>query len=155
MALRTVIGTVGIVLGIMGVAVGMVGVGEVIQGVADGGTYGAMVLCFGLGAFAFRGGHKMLRGGDEEGRQALGPGSASDPESIVLALAAQGGGRVTVAEVAAKSALSIEQATETLLGLSKRGMADSIVTDDGVVIYQIPGLLSAEQKALATDILDS
>ncbi len=147
-------GTVGVVLSIMGIMVGLVGVDEVVEGIADGGTCGAMLLCFGLCGFAFRGGLKALRGGETATPAALDPGGPGDPESIVLALVAQGGGLVTVPEIAAKSSLNLDQATETLLGLSNRGLADSIVTNKGVVVYQIRGLLSTEQKAVAVDILD-
>lgn len=151
--LKKIIGGIGVFFGFTGLAVGMVGLAEILQGIADGGTYGAMVFCWGLGAFSLRGGIRALKAADEPASPALAP--ARDPESIVLAIAAQGAGRVTVPEVAAKSRLTIEEATETLLALSKRAMAEAIVTEEGVVVYQIRGLLSVEQKANAIDILDS
>ena len=148
-------GTLAIVFGIIAVGVGLVGVGEVVSGVADGATWGAMFVCMGLGGFALHGGTKMLRAGSRSEPAALGPGSAQDPESIVLALAAHGGGRVTVPEIAAKSRLSVDEATVAIGELTRRGMADSIVTEGGVVVYQIRGLLSPAQKAEAIDILDA
>jgi hypothetical protein len=74
---------------------------------------------------------------------------------VILALAAQEGGRVTLAEVVAKTPLGLEQAREALDELSRRNMASSIVTEDGVELFQIKGLLGPAQKLAARDILES
>ena len=62
---------------------------------------------------------------------------------------------MTVPEVAAQSRLSLDEATVAIGELTRRGMADSIVTEGGVVVYQIRGLLSVAEKASAVDILDA
>jgi hypothetical protein len=151
--LKQIVGAIGIFIGIACIGVSLVGLEEILTGVADGGTYGAMFFLVGVGGFSVAGGRRMLVDG-AKGPKAIGPGEASDPESIVLALAAQGGGRVTVAEVAAKSPLTIDEASETVESLTRRGMADAIVTEGGVVVYQVRGLLSPAAKANAIDILE-
>lgn len=155
MAFKKIAGSIGVVLGIMMIAVGMVGVGEIIEGVADGGTYGALFMCWGVGGYALAGSRRMLKEAREGSSAALGPGEASDPESMVLKLAAAGGGRVTIAEVAAQTPLSVDEATQAVATLSRRGMAEAIVIEGGVVVYEFKGLLSLEAKTGAVDILDS
>ena len=79
---------------------------------------------------------------------------AADAVEVTLALAAKEGGRVTAIEVAAKTALTLPQAQAALKGLADQNLATSIVTDDGVELYQVKGLLALAEKLEARDILD-
>lgn len=147
--MRTVGGVVCVIVALVAFAVAMPGFAELFSGAANGGTYGALVFLLGTGSAASYGAHRALRS-----RQAPAL-PASDSTHVVLALAAQVGGRVTLAEVVAKTPLSLEQARETLDDLSRRNMASSIVTEDGIELFQIKGLLGPAQKLAARDILDT
>lgn len=130
-------------------AVAAVGVGEVIAGEATAASWGALILLVGFGTFSGVGAKRLLSAPTPKALPAV------DPESTVLAIAAAGGGRVTVIEVAAKSSLTIDEAESALTSLGARGLASSIVTEDGVVLYEIKGLLGPAEKRAAVDILDT
>lgn len=147
--MRTFGGVVCVVLAVVAFAVAMPGFAELFSGAANGGTYGALVFLLGSGSTASWGAYRLLRA---RRAPAL---PAADPTHVVLALAAREGGRVTVAEVAAKTHLSLQEARATLDELSRRDMASSIVTEGGVEIFQIKGLLGPAQKLAARDILDT
>lgn len=78
-------------------------------------------------------------------------------ESQILALAAQetARGRVTVAEVATRCAVSLDQAERALDGLTQRGHADLHITDNGDRVYVVRGFLSAEEKQKAVDVVEA
>jgi hypothetical protein len=146
--LRKLLGTVGGAFAIFCAAIATVGVGEVLAGEATAATWGTLVLLVGLGGFTASGAKRLLAA---PSRPAL-PGG--DRDSAVLALAATEGGRVTIPEVAAKTTLTLDEAHQTLQDLSRRGLAESIVTEEGVVIYEIRGLLGPAEKQAAIDLLD-
>lgn len=129
----------------MGVPVGL---GEVLSGLATGSTYGALFFLAGVGSTASWGAWRCLR---TSKRPAL---RDSDDIDLVLALAASEGGRVTLTEVAAKTTLNLLEARDALRELTSKNMATSIVTDDGVEVFHIKGLLGPGEKLAARDILD-
>lgn len=147
--MRTVGGVVCVIIALVAFAVAMPGFAELFSGAAHGGTYGALVFLLGTGSAASYGALRALRS-----RGATPALPAPDATREILALAAREGGRVTVAEVVAKTPLGLEQAREALDELSRRNMASSIVTEDGVELFQIKGLLAPAQKLAARDILE-
>jgi hypothetical protein len=148
--MRTVGGVVCVIIALVAFAVAMPGFAELFSGAANGGTYGALVFLLGTGSAASYGAFRALRSGSPPAAP-----PAADATRVILALAAQEGGRVTLAEVVAKTPLGLEQAREALDELSRRNMASSIVTEDGVELFQIKGLLGPAQKLAARDILES
>lgn len=70
-------------------------------------------------------------------------------EHWALHLASRQGGRVTAAELAADRAVAIDEATLVLNRLVAGGQATMNVTDGGVIVYEMTGLLTAEQRAAA------
>lgn len=72
-------------------------------------------------------------------------------ERRVLALAARLGGRVTIAEAAARGGLTMTESRDALEHLASQGAAEILVADDGTIVYAIAGLLSPEAKAAAAD----
>jgi hypothetical protein len=69
-------------------------------------------------------------------RQAVTRRTVEDSEKIVLQLARKRHGALTVVEVAASSALTLEQAKETLDQLNIKGFNDMDVSDAGVIVYR-------------------
>jgi hypothetical protein len=59
-----------------------------------------------------------------------------DSEKIVLKLAKKRRGALTVAEVAANSVLTLEQAKETLDQLNLKGFNEMDVSDAGIIVYK-------------------
>jgi hypothetical protein len=62
--------------------------------------------------------------------------TVEDSEKIVLKLAKKRRGALTVAEVAANSALTLEQAKETLDQLNIKGFNEMDVSDAGIIVYK-------------------
>ena len=62
--------------------------------------------------------------------------TVEDSEKIVLQLAKKRHGKLTVAEVAANSALTLEQAKETLDQLNIKGFNEMDVSDAGIIVYK-------------------
>jgi hypothetical protein len=147
--LRKVLGVGSGVVALMCFAVAAVGIAEVIAGVPDPGTWGALVFTLGLGGGASVGAYRGLRAAPS---QAALP--AVDPTQMILALAAREGGHVTAIEVAAKTSLTLAQAQAALDGLAGQNLVSSIVTEDGVELYRVKGLLAIDEKREARDILD-
>jgi cadmium resistance protein CadD (predicted permease) len=69
-------------------------------------------------------------------RQAVTRRSVEDSEKIVLQLAKKRRGSLTVAEVAANSILTLEQAKETLDQLNIKGFNEMDVSDSGIIVYK-------------------
>ena len=69
-------------------------------------------------------------------RQAVTRRAVEDSEKIVLQLAKKRHGELTVAAVAANSALSLEQAKETLGQLNIKGFNEMDVSDAGIIVYK-------------------
>jgi hypothetical protein len=69
-------------------------------------------------------------------RQAVTRRAVDDSEKIVLHLAQQHHGILTVVEVAANSTLSVEQAKATLDQLNIKGFNEMDVSDAGIIVYK-------------------
>ena len=74
-------------------------------------------------------------------------------EQIVLETARSRGGRLTVAELAATTPLTVEQAHSALEQLCRQRIAEIHYTDDLTPVYAFRGLLSEQGKASARDPL--
>lgn len=74
-------------------------------------------------------------------------------EQLVLETARARGGRLTVAELAATTSLTVEQAHAALERLCRQRIAEIHYTDDLTPVYAFRGLLSADEKASARDPL--
>lgn len=72
-----------------------------------------------------------------------------DREQLVLDLADAQGGRVTVAQVAARCDLGIDEAKAVLDRMAVHGVADLQVTDEGGLVYVFRGLGLGEQQGEA------
>jgi hypothetical protein len=77
------------------------------------------------------------------------PLSQNEREQRVLTLAAANNGRVTVAEVALRCAISVDEAKATLLHLVNTGVAETWLSE-GEAVYVFAGL-EDETKAAAQD----
>ena len=75
-------------------------------------------------------------------------------ESEVIRLARRLGGKVTVLEVVADSAMGTEAAKETLDALVTGELADIEVTESGVLVYVFPDLQHLDEKDRAKGILE-
>jgi hypothetical protein len=71
------------------------------------------------------------------------------PEQRILALASTEDGRVTVAEVAATCHLDLDEAKQELDKLVLKDAARMEVTDEGVLVYELVGFLSDDEKERA------
>lgn len=66
----------------------------------------------------------------------------AERERVVLQLAAHHHGALTVLEVVANSALTLEQAKAALDELNLQGVNQMDVSEAGVIVYRFPGALS-------------
>lgn len=74
------------------------------------------------------------------------PESADELEQRILAVARSLNGRVTVLEVAARCGVSIEDAKDALSAMSRQGVIEPALTDDGVMLYTFSGFLSSRGR---------
>ena len=77
-----------------------------------------------------------------------------DHESRLLALMRRKGGRVTLPEVSLELGIPTDDAKEALDHLVLNGVADTLVSDSGVLVFSVPGLLSDGEKMDAKGVLD-
>jgi hypothetical protein len=75
------------------------------------------------------------------------PEPAVDPEDQVLEVAKQNDGRVTAAEMAANSDLSLREADETLTGLAEQGLARMDVDNEGNNVFVFAGVGDSETQS--------
>jgi len=150
-------------LGVLGVIIGLFSsflVATAIVEIASGGD-GKTPVSVLVGIVVFFGG-SAVAGAYLARRMLRRSGRAAEPamrtevaEKRVLALAANLGGRTTIAEAAARCGLTIAQSRDVLDRLVSQGVAEILVASDGTVVYAISGLLTAEAKAAAADPLAS
>jgi hypothetical protein len=76
-------------------------------------------------------------------------------QSEVVKLAQHKGGRLTIVEIVADTALSIDQAEAALAALVERGMAEVEVTDRGLIVYVFRDLQQLPDKARSRGVLDA
>jgi hypothetical protein len=74
-------------------------------------------------------------------------------EVKILQLAKAAQGRVTPAEVAIACTVSLDQAAAELDRLVARGHAELLVTDTGDTVYELKGIMSAQEKQHAEGVL--
>jgi hypothetical protein len=149
--MRTVLGVLCTIMALMSFSVALVGLVEIVSGVATAGSYGAFGFLAGLGGLSSWGAARNFR--RRRDRAAL--AAADDPAKVILQLAAVEGGRFTVTEVVAKTPLSLPQARTALAQMSQDNMLSSVVTEQGVEVFTVHGLLGPAAKAAARDILDA
>lgn len=118
----------------------VIGIGDVFDGNNEdlGATIGATLLF----AFGLAGGGALFwvnyrRGKDEK------PSRQGQLDQQVLTIAASGDGCLTVAEVSLKMGLSLEQSKETLSRLTRAGVAEPELRDDGELVYRVRGIRDA------------
>jgi hypothetical protein len=120
-----------------------------------GGPHGAAALLlafvvFGLAPAAA--GVWLLRGPVTEAAALLAAQRAWDSE--LLRLAARRDGSLSVAEVVAHADLDPKEAEQRLDELSRRGLCELRVTEEGVVVYRFLAAPSTTHKQLAQGVLD-
>lgn len=137
--------------------IGVIGVGATIDNLASGKTAQlgmdlTMVLLFGGGGTA------LIRAGRRDAarkrgelpaaeRRALGP---RDVENAVLASARKHGGRITVTDVAADSDLTFTEAKAALDELARAGACETLVTEQGMIVYNFGEIVHAASKSEAS-----
>lgn len=72
----------------------------------------------------------------------------------LLRLARRQGGNLTVAEVVADVDLPPEEAERHLERLCLLGLAEHRVSESGVIVYRVAGLLTGREKRRAVGVLD-
>jgi len=75
-------------------------------------------------------------------------------ESEILKLAQQLGGRLTVVEVVAETAMSAPDAEAALGQLVQRGFAEPEVTDKGLIVYVVHDVQQLGSKSQSRNLLD-
>jgi hypothetical protein len=89
--------------------------------------------------------------GRSSSRQTAPPATEADRERRILRLAEHERGRVTIPEVAARCQMTIAESKTALDRLVLHQVAETQVTQAGVLVYVFPGFLSDKDKARATD----
>jgi predicted DNA-binding transcriptional regulator len=75
-------------------------------------------------------------------------------ESEILKLAQRFGGKLTVVEVVAETAMSAEDADAALGQLVQKGLAEPEVTDKGLIVYVIHDVQQLKNKQQSRGILE-
>lgn len=75
-------------------------------------------------------------------------------ESEILKLAQRFGGKLTVVEVVAETAMSAEDADAALGQLVQKGLAEPEVTDKGVIVYVIHDVQHLKGKEQSRNLLE-
>jgi len=76
-----------------------------------------------------------------------------EKEKVVLKIANEKNGHLTIAEVAMDTSLSLEESKTVLEKMSADGVAELQITDGGSLVYVFTGLISEEEKATAKEPL--
>ena len=76
-----------------------------------------------------------------------------EKEKAVLKIANEKNGRLTIAEVAMDTSLSLEESKTILEKMSADGVAELQITDGGSLVYVFTGLISEKEKATAKEPL--
>lgn len=76
--------------------------------------------------------------------------SARQIEDAVLSSARKNNGRVTVTDVAADTSLTFTEAKQALEHLAKAGACETLLTDNGLLVYNFVEIIHAHRKADAT-----
>ena len=154
--MQTLLGLVGLVVALFGALFFTIAVTELATG-GDGrtsfGVYVGLVVFLGLttAAGAWLAWSRLWM---TPGRPGYRPPRTSDAEreQRILDLAERQRGRVTVAEVAARCDLPVQESKAALDRLVLHGAAELQVSEGGVLVYVFPGFLSDEEKARAGEV---
>jgi hypothetical protein len=73
-------------------------------------------------------------------------------QNRIVRLARQKGGRLMVAEAAADSGLTVQEAEQILRELADGGYAEVEVTDSGMMVYRFPEFLYSHEKHWARSV---
>lgn len=76
-------------------------------------------------------------------------------QAELVRLAARRGGRLTVVEAVAETALDSHTVEAALGALMEQGVADIEVTDSGLLVYTFPDVRNLPEKGSSRDILDA
>lgn len=145
-------------LGVLGVTLALFSSFFVVAAIADlagGDTETATGVLLGLLVFfsgtGFAGGYLAWR----KLRSAEPTLDDEERERLVLRLAADRQGRLTAAEVAAHTPLSLRESQQMLDRLEQHRAAELQLTPDGAMVYRFPQLLTSAEKAEARDVLEA
>jgi hypothetical protein len=146
--MRRIAGFLLVVLGLLLVAALASSISDIARGVdVSDSIGGAVVLAIGAAASGLG------------ARRCLGPAKARRPvlsrderEHLVLERARAAGGKLTQAELALDSGLSLDEARRLLDELAEKGAAELELSSSGVLVYSFPGLISAAEKSAAKPV---
>ncbi len=71
-------------------------------------------------------------------------GKEENPEKIILKIAYDKNGKVTVGDIAVNSNLSLEQAEQHLKKLAEKGYCGMNITENGMIVYEFQNLFSKQ-----------
>lgn len=80
--------------------------------------------------------------------------SEQEKQSLVLKAAKQNNGRLTIAEVAMDTTLSLDESKSILESMCTEGIAELQITDGGSLVYVFTGLLTDKEKDTAKEPLN-
>lgn len=110
---------------------------QIMEGTSSYALQTDLVLVLALGGVPIGSGVWLIR----RLRKVVAARDRAGREKVVLQLAAGRQGVLTVPEVAAHSALTLEQAKETLDELNLKGVNQMDVSDAGIIVYRFPSAL--------------
>jgi len=122
------------------------GIGAMVEGKEDS----SMIIGIILFLSGVIGGFWMYRSNSRKWKNKL----AEEREQKLLGMIAAGGGRITPAEVALQTRLSLEKSKAALDELCVKGMGQLNLTEKGNMVYVFEGFLSEEEKDTAKSPLD-
>jgi hypothetical protein len=154
--MRTLLGAVGALVALFSLMLVGAFVAELAAG-GDGRTsVGAYVFLIAVFVVLAVGGAWVARSQlwAAPGRPGYRPPRLSDAEreQRILDFAEQEGGRVTVAEIAARCDLPVDDSKVALDRLVAQGVAELHVAERGVLVYIFPGFLSDAEKSGASGV---
>ncbi len=96
--------------------------------------------------------HKPIRKGElRDSKITL---SDQEKESMILKIAAAQNGKVTIAEIAKDTSLSLAESKAPLEKMNSSGVTEVQITDGGSLVYVFSGLLSPAEKDTSKDALN-
>lgn len=80
--------------------------------------------------------------------------SDQEKQSLVLKTAKNNNGKLTIAEVAMDTSLSLDESKSILENMCSEGVAELQITDGGSLVYVFTGLLTDKEKDTAKEPLN-
>lgn len=143
--MRAFAGGVGVVLFAFSAMFCVFTIGDIVAGGEDAGVAAGLLVFFAISGGAGAWLARRMFGGPPRDHHA----EKIEREQAVLRLAAATDGRLTVAEVAARCGMTVEDGQATLRELAIQGVAESEIGEGGSLEYVFPGLEAP--KALGSD----